>query len=212
MIRLIMFDLDGTLLDTVDDICDSMNFALASFQLPLITRHECQYMLGSGVDVLVQKAIRDQPYHQEVKSCYLEKYQELQHQKTKPYPSIIDVLNILKERHIPMAVFSNKPHHDTVPIIQHYFGSNFFDVVLGKKPENKPKPSIDGCLEIQNQLNVHDHILYVGDTNIDMETATNAGYYRVAVSWGFRSKEELDHYDRIIDSPFELLDIVEELS
>lgn len=209
--NLIIFDLDGTLLDTVDDITTSINLALAEANIPPITKEACMYMLGSGAKVLVERAIQGHDAFDFVLKRYLHHYKQLQHQATKPYDGINELLLKLQELQIPMAVFSNKPHYDTISVINHYFKENLFAYVLGKKQNNQPKPAIDGCREIEEALGIHEKIVYVGDTNVDMETATTAGYYRIAVTWGFRKKHELANYDLMIEHPLALLDYLETL-
>ncbi|HEY8445225.1 MAG TPA: HAD family hydrolase, partial [Bacilli bacterium] len=125
---------------------------------------------------------------------------------------IIDTLKALKDEHLKLAVLSNKPHEDTLRVIEYYFGLDKFDIVMGKKPYNRSKPEIDGCLEILNALNIKpEEVLYVGDTDIDMQTAQNAKFTAVAVTWGFRLASELHGYHYIIDNPKDLLKIIEEL-
>ena len=209
--KLVIFDLDGTLLDTIDDITDSMNLALRDVGLHQLTVDECKYMVGSGADILVRKAIPDQKYFEVVKSKYMQYYEEFQRNKTKPYNHIIDVIKAINDKGIKIAILSNKPHDDAIRVVKHYFDMSLFALVMGKKPNNRIKPAIDGCLEILNNLAINkEDVLYVGDTNVDMETAKNAGFTSVAVTWGFRKREELKDYEYIIDEPLELLDIVEE--
>lgn len=209
MIKLVIFDLDGTLLNTISDITDSLNYALTDSGLPNITVDECKYMVGSGVRTLVEKAIPDQKHFQKVFDDYMYYYERFQKNKTMPYPFIIDVLKAIKDKNIKLAVLSNKPHLDAVRVVEYYFGLDTFDVVLGKKEENRKKPDIDGALEIIENLQINPkNVLYIGDTNIDMETAKRAKFKSVAVTWGFRLKKELKNYDYIIDEPMEILNIV----
>jgi phosphoglycolate phosphatase len=204
MKKCIIFDLDGTLLNTIDDICDSLNAALRDNLLSEIDVEKCKYMVGSGVDVLIQRAVPDLLKQESVKKAYMAYYEKNQKNRTQPYPHIMDLLSRLKTTSIRLAVLSNKPDIDTKRVADYYF-PGIFDIVMGKKEYNLPKPAIDGCLEIMNQLQIFDSILYVGDTNVDMQTAKNAGYQAVAVSWGFRKKEELEQYDYMIDDPLSLL-------
>ncbi|MFA7127451.1 MAG: HAD family hydrolase [Bacilli bacterium] len=208
MYKAVIFDLDGTLLNTIHDICDSLNDALQKSQLPCVSVETCQYMVGQGVDVLITKAVSNPTARAAVMSHYLAHYEENQFHHTKPYDGIVEVLHLLQSLGMKLAVLSNKPHVDTVRIVEHYFGNELFDVVMGQKPTNRPKPSLDGCYEILSLLNITHDILYVGDTAVDMETAKRAGFDSVAVTWGFRKPEEIIPHHFIINHPRELLPIV----
>jgi phosphoglycolate phosphatase len=210
MFELVIFDLDGTLLNTIDDICESLNLALSESGLPSVTIAECKYMVGSGVKVLIEKAVRGQnDKYDQVLNAYLYHYELLQKNKTRPYDGIIEVLKAIKAKDIKIAVLSNKPHEDTLRVVDHYFKGEIFDLVLGKKENNRPKPSTDGCVEILNTLKISGKVLYVGDTIIDMKTAKDAGFTSVAVTWGFRLKDELQDSNYMIDIPGDLIPIIE---
>lgn len=210
MYKLIIFDLDGTLLNTIDDICESLNIALEENGLEKVTVDKCKYMVGNGAKVLIEKAVKNHEHlFEKVMNGYLCNYEKLQRNKTKPYNGIVDTVNKLKDKGLKLAILSNKPHNDTLNVVDWFFGKDLFDVVMGKKENNNPKPSIDGCFEIMDSLNIRSDILYVGDTAVDMQTARNAGYTSVAVTWGFRLKEELKDSDYMIDEPLELIKIVE---
>ena len=206
MYKLVIFDLDGTLLNTIDDICDSLNIALKENSLKEVTVEECKYMVGKWVKFLIEKAINGKlNLFDSVYDSYMKNYEILQKNKTRPYEGINELLSTLKLKNIKMAVLSNKPHLDTLRVVNHYFGDSIFDLVIGKKPENRPKPSIDGAIELINTLGVHSDILYVGDTAVDMQTANDSGFTSVAVTWGFRKKSELSMANYIVDNPFEIL-------
>lgn len=208
MYQLVIFDLDGTLLNTIDDITDSLNLALAEVGCPLVTKEACQYMVGQGVSILIEKAVADPSKRDEVQKKYMAHYAIHQRDKTRPYRGICEALKAIRELGIKTAVLSNKPHHDAVNVVASYFGDDLFDVVMGQKPHNRPKPALDGCVEILAELNIKEHILFVGDTSVDMATAASAGFDGVAVTWGFRKPEEITPHTYIIDEPWELLDIV----
>ncbi len=213
MYKLVIFDLDGTLLNTIEDITDSLNLALTDYSLPLVTIEECKYMVGQGVDVLVSKAVKDEKYQNGVKEKYLTYYALYQNNKTRPYPEIIEVIKKIKKMDIKIAVFSNKPHLDTIAVINYYFGNNLFDYVLGHKINNLPKPAYDGANEIitffNNQKTItNEEVLFVGDTSIDMQTAKRANFSSVAVTWGFRKAHEIIPHDYLIHKPKELISII----
>ncbi len=208
MYQLVIFDLDGTLLNTIEDITDSLNLALAEVGCPLVGQEACQYMVGQGVKVLIEKAVADSSKRDAVQARYMAHYALHQRDKTHPYYGICDAVKAIRELGVKTAVLSNKPHRDALSVVTSYFGNNLFDVVMGQKPHNRPKPALDGCYEIESELNIHNHILFVGDTSVDMVTALNAGYDSVAVTWGFRKPEEITPYTYMIDEPHQLLKIV----
>jgi phosphoglycolate phosphatase len=211
MDKLVIFDLDGTLLNTIDDICDSLNLALADAGLTTSTVEECKYYVGSGVDQLISRAIKGSGDFNFVKEKYMQYYQELQNNKTRPYDGVVELINKIKQMGLKVAILSNKPHDDALRVVDNYFGLELFDLVLGKKPENRIKPDIDGCLEILDTLKINkQNVLYVGDTNVDMQTALNSGFTSVAVSWGFRKISELENYNYIINEALDLIQIIEE--
>lgn len=209
MTKLVIFDLDGTLLNTIEDIHDAMNEALKENHLPKRSIEEIKYMVGSGVDILVRRALPQESMDSfsSLKESYLKYYTKYQKNKTKPYDGVLSLLTSLKEHHIQTAVLSNKPHQDTIQVIESYFGNHLFSYVLGKKEQNQIKPSIDGIIEIKKALQIEQDILYVGDTSIDIETAKNAFLPMIAVTWGFRKEEELKEATYIVNHPNEILEI-----
>ncbi|MFA5543230.1 MAG: HAD family hydrolase [Bacilli bacterium] len=206
MYKLVIFDLDGTLLNTIEDICDSLNIALKLNNLKEVSIEECKYMVGRGVNYLIEQAIgNNTELFDLVYESYMKNYEILQKNKTRPYDGIKEILDLLKSKNIKMAVLSNKPHVDTLRVVNYYFGDNVFDIIMGKKPENRPKPYVDGAIELINTLGIHTDILYVGDTAVDMQTANDSGFTSVAVTWGFRKKSELSMANYIIETPSEIL-------
>lgn len=211
MYKLVVFDLDGTLLNTIDDICDSINIALKESNLELVTVEECKYMVGNGAKILVERAIRGKnEFFDKVFASYMFNYERLQKNKTRPYEGIIELISSLKAMNKQIAILSNKPHEDTLRVVDYYFGLSTFDCVLGNKPYNRPKPEIDGAIEIINTLGVNkDEVLYVGDTAVDVLTANRSGFTSVGVTWGFRKEDELKEANYIIHNPLDLLKILE---
>ena len=211
MFELVIFDLDGTLLNTIDDICESLNLALSENNLPTVTINECKYMVGSGVKVLIEKAVKGHnEVYDEVMNKYLYHYELMQKNKTKPYEGINEVIEYLNNNNIKVAILSNKPHEDTLRVVDYYFGLDKFAYVLGKKATNRPKPEIDGCIEILEALDIKGKVLYIGDTGVDMKTAITAKFVAVGVTWGFRLKSELSEANYIIDEPSAIISIIEE--
>ena len=162
-----------------------------------------------GVDILAERTLKlvlEDKYEEKkgmfldsFKSYYQDYYTLHQKDTTAPYPGIVDALKKLKRNGVKIAVLSNKPHFDVLKILDYYFPDVCFDYALGKKPENQIKPSIDGIIEIEKALGIFEKedILYVGDTNVDMQTARNAGLKMCACLWGFRKLEELKDADRL---------------
>jgi phosphoglycolate phosphatase len=218
-IKAVIFDLDGTLLDTIDDIADSMNAALAEHRLSPFDTEAYKVFVGSGVDILVDRVLIGQNDTQEtkqsVKKAYLDHYRLWQNRLTKPYSGITVLLETLKSLRIAVCVLSNKPDFDTKAVIKSYFADYPFFTVSGQKPGYPVKPDPQSCLEIIATLNLPKaEILYVGDTGTDMETAVNSGLDAVGVLWGFRQKEELlkGGASYIIHHPSELISIIEKRS
>lgn len=212
MIKLAIFDLDGTLLNTIEDITVSLNKALHHFGLPTHSLDKVKQMVGNGVDNLIARAVMNkQNYFNNVKSYYLSDYNLNCSIKTKPYDGIINTLMRLKNKGIKLAILSNKPHVDTIKVIETYFGHDIFDYVSGKKDYNRIKPFPDGVNEIKNIFNINDDIVFVGDSDVDIETAKNANVKSIAVLWGFRTKEQLLNADYYANDCNHLFDILKEI-
>ena len=212
MIKLIIFDLDGTLLNTIDDIAISLNKALTVYSLNTHSVDVVKQMVGNGVDKLISRAIGEEEcLFDEVKKYYLEDYNKNCSNNTKPYDGILKVLNEFKLQGIKLAVLSNKPHVDTIKVIKNYFGNNIFDVVLGKTDYNRIKPYPDGVNEIKNKLNINDNIVFVGDSDVDIMTAKNSNVKSIAVLWGFRTIQQLPNADYYASSCEDLLNIIKEI-
>lgn len=214
-IKGIIFDLDGTLLDTLVDISEAMNYALRVNGFSEHPHEEYRYFVGSGVDVLIERVLKNTNAttsdFQNVKETYLKRYEQTQHNKTKPYEGILELINELTIRNIKLAILSNKPHADTLTVVNNYFDINKFIVIFGARKGVDIKPSPDSVYEILELFDLaKDEVLYVGDTDIDMKTANNAGLVSVGVSWGFRTPEELrkNNAKFIIDKPSDLLKII----
>jgi phosphoglycolate phosphatase len=217
-VRGIIFDLDGTLLDTLEDIAFSMNAALVRFGAPAIAVNDYRQHVGRGLDVLAWSVLPESSRNDEtVRQCVAamrEVYATRWSHSTKPYPGIVALLDSLKHRRIPLAVFSNKAHDFTVKIVTHYFGAGTFSAILGGG-EFPFKPAPAGALHITRSMDVPaGEMLYVGDSDIDMQTAVNAGMYPAGVTWGFRSRQELLENGALvlIDKPDELIDLTDRYS
>jgi phosphoglycolate phosphatase len=211
-----MMDLDGTLLDTLQDLADSMNSTLTEFGFPVHELEKYRYFVGEGMEKLVKRSLpesaRADP--QMVSRC-LDRMRELYERnwdvKTRPYPGIAELLNALAARGLKMAVLSNKPDHFTQKVVAGLLPEWRFDMVMGERPPIPRKPDPTAALEIAKGLGIEPgSFIYIGDTAIDMETATAAGMYAVGVLWGFRGAEELlaSGARKLISKPVELLQLL----
>lgn len=217
-IEAVIFDLDGTLLNTVEDIMDSVNSALEKYGFPLHSLQEYQYFIGDGIEELVKRALpenkRDSETFSKCLSLVKDEYEKRWHNKTKPYDGVKEMLEDLKRSGLKLAIFSNKPHNFTEITVKHYFPEINFDIVLGAKDGNPKKPDPWGALYIAKTIGVSpERILYLGDTKTDVATAKKAGMLSVGAAWGFRGKEELIKAgaDYIVDSPSQFLQLAKSL-
>lgn len=194
--RAIIFDLDGTLLDTLTDIADSLNSMLSSFGFPTHPADDFRYFTGGGMDGLVKRILPPEHRTDEtVKRCLpvaKEEYRKRWFIHSRPYPGIPELLCELEKLNIPKAVLSNKPHEFTKVMIETLLANWKFEIIQGMDDSTQKKPNPAPALNIAKKLNIPpEKILYVGDTNTDMWTADAAGMYAAGVLWGFRGADEL---------------------
>jgi len=191
----IFFDLDGTLLDSVQDLADAANAALRAFALPEHPVHAYNYFVGDGFEMLIQRAApsnSDPELRQLVMQQAREAYRQNWAKTSKPYEGIPEMLKELQNRNIPLAVLSNKPHEFTLLTMQHFFPFVRFAYIQGSPPGLRAKPDPALALKMLHELGLEaQKVLFVGDTGVDMITAVNAGMFPVGVLWGFRTEEEL---------------------
>lgn len=211
----VVFDLDGTLADTLGDIAAAMNYALVRNGLRERDPDEYRDLVGEGVTRLVERAVpSDRPeLHGPVLADLRAHYGEHMLDSTRAYPEIPELLDRLGTRGLPLAVLSNKPQAATRRMVDRMFGEGRFAVVLGGRDEVPLKPHPRALLEIVRHLGVEPgRCAYVGDTRTDMETAVTAGVLPVGAAWGFRDRRELvEHGARaVIDRPLEFLDLLED--
>ena len=208
----VLFDLDGTLLDTLADLAESMNTVLRRLQFPEFPVEAYKQFVGDGVESLVRRTLpadrRDPALVAECGRLMRAEYSHRWDDQTRPYEGIAELLDGLAAREIPMAVFSNKPEEFTRLCVERLLSRWQFAAVVGAGPAVAKKPDPAGALEIARQMDLPpDTILYVGDTNTDMQTAVRAGMFPVGVLWGFRTAEELlaNGAQVLIHRPTELL-------
>lgn len=195
--RAILFDLDGTLLDTLEDLADSMNSVLRRSGFPEHELYAYKYFVGDGMLNLVRRAVPENARTDEslVAACLAsmkEEYGRRWKEKTRPYPGVPEMLDALGQKGVKMVVLSNKPHEFTQLTVTTLLPRWKFDAVFGERPSVPRKPDPAGALEIAAAIDVRPaEFLYLGDTSTDMITANAAGMYPVGALWGFRTAEEL---------------------
>lgn len=214
--KLVIFDLDGTLINSVADLGQATNHALAVHGYPLHGLNEYNYFVGNGVTKLIERALppdrRSEDEIAAVKSDFLEYYMQHKADLTRPYPGIPELLHELQDRQVKMAVASNKFIAGTRALVKGFFPEIEFCAILGQREGVPIKPDPYIANEAMQLAGVdRGDCLYVGDTATDMQTASNAGLESVGVSWGFRPVSELKDAGaaHIIDKPAKLLCLVD---
>jgi phosphoglycolate phosphatase len=209
-----IFDLDGTLIDSLADIAESINRMLDARGYPRCQQEVFKQMVGDGMEKLVERALpQDARNEALIKVCveeYRAHYDTLWNAQTRPYPGIVEMLKTLQARGMKLGVISNKAHRFTVPMTEHFFGADVFDHILGQRTEVPRKPAPDGAHEMATFLGLRtDEMAYVGDSGIDMQFAQSSGMRAVGVRWGFRSEAELIECgaDVLLSSPAELFNL-----
>jgi phosphoglycolate phosphatase len=192
--KAVLFDLDGTLADTLADLANAVNHALTALGCPTHPLNAYRYFVGDGARNLCLRALPS--YRQDLADDALrlmrEHYDAHCFDETRLYPGIPELVSALAERRYKMAVLSNKPDVFTKRMVSHYFQPSPFDAMHGQQPNVPIKPDPAMALQIASEFNIPvSEWLYLGDTNTDMRTATAAGMYPVGVLWGFRDREEL---------------------
>ncbi len=211
--KAVIFDLDGTLSDSIHSIKYSGDRTMELFGYGPFSVEQYKYFVGDGAANLVRRALKaggdTQLVHfEEAYARYREIFRENCMYRVRPYEGIPELLAALKAQGIKIAVFSNKPHAETINVIETLFGKEYFDVIQGQKEEVAIKPSPEGVFQIFAQLKVTAaDVLYLGDTATDMKTGKNAGIFTVGALWGFRERRELEEggADVLIEHPLELL-------
>ncbi|MHC4870945.1 MAG: HAD family hydrolase [Planctomycetota bacterium] len=212
--KAVIFDLDGTLLDTIDDLADSANDTLDTLGFAPHSVDKYKIYVGDGIEMLVKRALpeanRDEKTVKKAVELQRKSYASKWNNKTSPYEGVIDLLKELKQRGIKSSVFSNKPDDFTKMCVTEFLPVHLLDIVQGARTGVPRKPNPAGALEISGRLSIlPEETVYVGDTNTDMQTAVSAGMLPVGVLWGFREEQELKDSGaaRIISKPEELLEL-----
>ena len=204
-----IFDLDGTLLSTLTDLAASCNYALRSCNMPERTIDEVRRFVGNGVKMLMKRAVPDgeqNPDFDKAYATFREHYMHHNLDTTAPYPGIMDMLRRLSEGGAHIAVVSNKFYAATQELVAHFFGE-YVKVAIGEREQIRKKPAPDTVLEAMRQLNVTaEGAVYIGDSDVDIETACNAGMPCISVLWGFRDRQFLIEHGatHLVESPQEI--------
>lgn len=212
MIKLVIFDLDGTLLNSLEDLADSCNYLLRKYGFPEHPLDSYRYFVGDGIHKLVERILpedkRQPDFVEQIFQEMVAYYDLHKEDKTVPYPSIIETLETLQERGVMLGVASNKVNKAMMPLMEHYFPTIKFTAVLGQREgiPVKPHPQIVFDILEMAKVNAEDS-LYVGDTGVDMDTAHRAGMKAVGALWGYRDRQELTEHqaEYLIAQPTELI-------
>ncbi len=202
----VIFDLDGTLLDTLDDLRDALNYTLHAFGYPQRTLDEVRRFVGNGIPNLIERATSPDAPIQEMLDVFLPYYQRHNMDKTRPYAGVSEMLDRLKEQGRLMAIVTNKVHAASQALCGRFFPQ--VDVVVGSQPGLPNKPAPDMVRAAMERLGVGPaETVYVGDSEVDLATARNTGLDCVCVTWGFRDREELERQGGTVfaASPTELV-------
>lgn len=211
MKKLIIFDLDGTLLNTIADLAQSTNHALQTLGYPAHPESAYHFMVGNGINKLFERALPEGEKTEEnvlrVRREFIPYYDVHNADKSRPYPGIPELLDQLQEKGMQLAVASNKYQSATTKLIAHYFPTIRFTAVFGQREGVNVKPDPTIVHDILDIAKVSkEEVLYVGDSGVDMQTAANAGVTACGVTWGFRPRTELEtfHPDHIVDAANEI--------
>jgi phosphoglycolate phosphatase len=213
--KAVLFDLDGTLIDTVDDIGDAANRVLSNRKFPTHSISTYRLFIGEGVRMLFTHALPEEDRNQDlITAClkeFIEDYRYNYNVKTKRYDGVPELLDMLTLRGLKLAILSNKPHPITKDCVGFFLSQWDFNVVLGQHDSIPRKPDPQGALEVAQRVAIlPSKFIYLGDTATDMKTAVSAGMFPVGVLWGFRSSEELMENGArvVIDEPMQLMDFI----
>ena len=212
--KAIIFDLDGTLIDSLEDIAICMNQVLIELNLPHHKLNDYKNFVGGGIDFLVNNALHEdtsEEVKEEVTNRFKVVYDQKLHAKTKPYDGIYELLEELEKRDYKIGILSNKPHEFTLAYANSLFSQFNIEEIHGQKAHIEKKPNPTAAIQIANSFEIPcQDIYFVGDTQVDMQTAKNANMKGIGVLWGFRTKEELEESGAcfLVETPLDILDIL----
>ena len=198
MLKAVIFDLDGTLLYTLEDLKDSANRALAQFGYPRKSVEEIRTYVGNGVSKLIARCLPNGESNENFNQCldfFKKDYKENMYNKTRPYSGIVEMLDILESKGIKTAVVSNKFDSAVKELCQKYFPNNF-SITLGESKNIRKKPAPDSVLAVMEQLGAEkSSVIYVGDSEVDIQTAQNAQIPCISVDWGYKDSDFLKEHN-----------------
>ena len=212
MTKTIIFDLDGTLLNTLEDLMISTNYALLEFGFPTHSLEDIRKFVGNGVKKLIERAVPIDCSQDVTEKCldvFKEHYSKNMYNHTKPYDSILEILEELHNKGLKIGVVSNKFDSAVKELCQKYF-LNLVDIAIGQSDDVPKKPAPNGVFKAMKELSAEpSSTIYVGDSEVDVQTAKNSNLPCIGVLWGFRDRKDLAGADYIIDNPCDILKIVE---
>lgn len=200
MKKLVIFDLDGTLLNTIADLAAATNYALQACGYPTHNTDAYRFFVGNGINKLFERAlpegVRSKENVLKIRSLFVPYYNEHNADLSRPYPGIENLLETLQEKGYMLAVASNKYHEATQKLIKQYFPRINFLAILGQRENIPAKPDPQVVYEIMEKAGVErKEVVYIGDSSVDMQTGANAGVTTIGVCWGFRPRTELEAYN-----------------
>ena len=201
--------MDGTLLNTLEDLRNSTNFALSEFGFPKRSLEEVRSFVGNGVRKLIERAVPQSCDKETTEKCleiFKKNYSENMYNNTAPYNSILEILKDLRNNGLKIGVVSNKFDSAVKELCKKYF-EDLVDIAIGQAGDVPKKPAPDGVLKAIKLLGA-ENIVYVGDSGVDVQTAKNANIPCIGVTWGFRDKKDLKGADFIIDNPHDIINII----
>lgn len=216
---LVIFDMDGTILNTLDDMTDSINHILTLHNLPNHKIDDVKYMVGNGIPKLVERAVpngKENPEYDVILKEFIEYYASHSAIKTAPYEGIVECIKKLHHNGIKIAVNTNKVESAAITLCDDYF-PNLFDIISGSKKGIPPKPAPDGIYEILDRAKMsleevqkNHSAVFIGDSDVDMQTGMNAGLDVIGVDWGFRGRKFLEENEApfIVDNADELFNFI----
>ena len=209
MIKTVIFDLDGTLLNTLEDLKEAANFALSEFGYPKRSLEEIRGFVGNGVRKLIERAVPEACENIDECLCIFKKnYYENMCNNTVPYNGILKILKDLQDNGIKIGVVSNKFDSAVKELCKKYFG-NLVDIAVGQSDDVPKKPAPEGVFKVMKELGAEKiSTVYIGDSEVDVQTAKNSGLPCIGVTWGFRNKNDLQGADYIIDNPCDIISVI----
>lgn len=212
----IIWDMDGTILNTLDDLRDSVNYTMEKFGFGTFNHQEIKAMLGNGLKLLIEQALpegRNNPKFDDCLRVFKEYYNLHMNDKTRPYPQIAEVMEILRKKGYKQAIVSNKIDMAVQKLAEDYYP--FVDVALGEREGIKRKPAPDMVDLALTELNAaKNEAVYIGDSEVDLATAKNSGLDCISVLWGFRDRQDLLNagVKYLAENPMQILDILQQMS